>query len=129
MKAFFLSALVCAAAVSSAADLTLSIDTKAPARPSFPHGAPCVGYATDPQAGGEEAAVACRRAGAWLFRTALCDDATLAFCAQYGLRLFVVLDQASSLARTRPAEPIRPPGASLPRTRRANSRTSPSPCP
>ena len=77
MKAFFLSALVCAAAVSSAADLTLSIDTKAPARPSFPHGAPCVGYATDPQAGGEEAAVACRRAGAWLFRTALCDDATL----------------------------------------------------
>ena len=28
MKAFFLSALVCAAAVSSAADLTLSIDTR-----------------------------------------------------------------------------------------------------
>jgi hypothetical protein len=92
MKAFFLSALVCAAAVSSAADLTLSIDTKAPARQAFPHGAPCVGYAADPQAGGEEAAIACRRAGAWLFRTALCDDATLAFCAQYGLRLFVVLD-------------------------------------
>ena len=92
MKAFFLSALVCAALASSAADLTLSIDTKAPARQAFPQGAPCVGYATDPQAGGEEAAVACRRAGAWLFRTARYDDATLAFCAQYGLRLFVVLD-------------------------------------
>ena len=92
MKAFFMSVLVCAAAVSSAADLTLSIDTKAPARPSFPHGAPCVGYAVDPQIGDEAAAIACRRAGAWLFRTALCDDATLAFCAQYGLRLFLVLD-------------------------------------
>ncbi len=92
MKAFFMSALVCAAAVSSAADLTLSIDTKAPARPSFPHGAPCVGYAVDPQIGDEAAAIACRRAGAWLFRTARCDDATLQFCAQYGLRLFLVLD-------------------------------------
>lgn len=77
---------------AAAGDLTLSIDTKGTARNAFPHGVPCVGYATDPQVGGEEAALACRRAGAWLFRTALCDDETLAFCARYGLRLFVVLD-------------------------------------
>lgn len=92
MKAFFLSALVCAAVVSSAADLTLSIDTKGPKRNAFPHGAPCVGYAADPLAGDESAVLACRRAGAWLFRTSLCDDATLEFCGQYGLRLFIVLD-------------------------------------
>ena len=81
-----------AALASGAGDLTLSIDTKAPKRDAFPHGAPCVGYAVDPQIGDEAAAIACRRAGAWLFRTALCDDATLQFCAQYGLRLFLVLD-------------------------------------
>ena len=77
---------------ATAGDLTLSIDTKGPKRNAFPHGAPCVGYAADPLAGDESAVLACRRAGAWLFRTSLCDDATLEFCGQYGLRLFIVLD-------------------------------------
>ncbi len=92
MKSLLTLLLAGAALVSAAGNLALSIDTKAPSRAAFPHGAPCVGYAADPQVGGEEAALACRRAGAWLFHTALCDDATLQFCAQYGLRLFLVLD-------------------------------------
>lgn len=81
-----------ASLAAAAGDITLSIDTKAPGRNAFPHGAPCVGYAVDPQIGDEDAALACRRAGAWLFRTSLCDEATLQFCNRYGLRLFVVLD-------------------------------------
>jgi len=75
-----------------AKDLTIAIDTTAPKRDAFPHYVPCVGYAADPKAGDEAAALACRRAGAWLFHTSLCDDATLEFCDLYGLRLFVVLD-------------------------------------
>jgi len=88
------SLFVCTALALAAAakDLTLAIDTTGPARDAFPHDAPCVGYAADPQVGDEEAVLACRRAGAWLFRSSRCDDATLAFAAQYGLRLFVVLD-------------------------------------
>ena len=83
-----------------AKDLTLSIDTTAPKRNAFPCDVPCVGYAADPQAGDEAAALACRRAGAWLFRTSLCDDATLEFCDLFGLRLFVVLegDQKAAIA-------------------------------
>lgn len=92
MKAILPLILTGAALMSAAGDLTLSIDTKAPKRDAYPHGAPCVGYAADPKAGGEETAIACRRAGAWLFRTSLCDDATLEFCDQYGLRLFLVID-------------------------------------
>lgn len=92
MKGFIISVIACVALASAAGDLTLSIDTKGPKRNAFPHGAPCVGYAVDPKAGGEEAVKACRRAGAWLFRTSLCDDDTLEFCDQYGLRLFIVLD-------------------------------------
>ena len=92
MKRLIPAVIACAALASAAGDLTLQIDTKGPKRKAFPHDAPCVGYAADPQAGDESAALACRRAGAWLFRTTLCDDATLAFCGQYGLRLFLVLD-------------------------------------
>jgi len=92
MKGLVLFAIAGAAFASGAVDLTLAINTKATPRDAFPHGAPCVGYAADPRAGDEEAALACRRAGAWLFRTTLCDDATLEFCGRYGLRLFLVLD-------------------------------------
>lgn len=75
-----------------ARDITLAIDTTGSRREAFPHGAPCVGYSADPKAGGDEAFVlACRHAGGWLFHTTVCDDATLAFCAEYELRLFVVL--------------------------------------
>ena len=83
-----------------AKDLTIAIDTTAPKRDAFPHYVPCVGYAADPKAGDEAAALACRRAGAWLFHTSLCDDATLEFCDLYGLRLFVVLegDQKAAIA-------------------------------
>lgn len=92
MKGFITTFLAVAALTAAARDITLSIDTKAPKRNAYPHGAPCVGYAVDPKVGDEEAAIACRRAGAWLFRTALCDDATLEFCDKYGLRLFIILD-------------------------------------
>ena len=92
MRNLLIATLACAALASAAGDLTLSIDTKGPTRKAFPHDAPCVGYAADPQIGDESAALACRRAGAWLFRTSLCDDATLEFCGQYGLHLFLVLD-------------------------------------
>jgi hypothetical protein len=92
MKCLSLILLVGTALAAAAGNLTLLIDTTAPERSAFPHDAPCVGYAADPQVGDEAAALACRRAGAWLFRTSLCDDATLQFCGQYGLRLFLVLD-------------------------------------
>lgn len=92
MRGIYLFAFVCSALVSFAKDLTLRIDTTLPERNAFPCDAPCVGYAADPRSGDETQAKACRRAGAWLFHTSVCDDATLAFCAQYGLRLFLVLD-------------------------------------
>ena len=50
------------------------------------------GYGTDPVPGGEDAALACRRAGAWSFHSSKCDDATLAFLAKYDLRIFLLLD-------------------------------------
>lgn len=50
------------------------------------------GYGTDPVSGGDDAALACRRAGAWSFRSSKCDDATLAFLAKYDLRVFLLLD-------------------------------------
>lgn len=92
MKGILIAITAGAALLSGAGEVTFTIDTTGPSRNAFPHDAPFVGYAADPQAGGEEAAVACRRAGAWLFRTTKADDATLKFCAQYGLRLFLVLD-------------------------------------
>lgn len=50
------------------------------------------GYGADPIPGGEDAALACRRAGAWSFLSSKCDDATLAFLAKYDLRVFLLLD-------------------------------------
>ena len=91
MKGLAIAFLAAVSSTAIARDMTLSIDTTAPKRNAFPCGVPCVGYAADPQPGDEAAALACRRAGAWLFRTSLCDDATLGFCDRYGLRLFVVL--------------------------------------
>ena len=100
MKRFATVFLAGMALAAVAKDLTRSIDTTAPKRNAFPCDVPCVGYAADPKAGDEAAALACRRAGAWLFHTTRCDDATLEFCGKYGLRLFVVLDgdQTSAIA-------------------------------
>ena len=100
MKRLLLLCAAFAAFASSAVDLTIAIDTTGPRRNAFPHYVPCVGYAADPQIGDETAALACRRAGAWLFHTTCCDDATLEFCGKYGLRLFVVLegDQTTAIA-------------------------------
>lgn len=92
MKGLYLLLLAFAAFAASAKQMTITITTDTPPRPSYPYGVPFVGYAADPQPGDESAVLACRRAGAWIFRTAKCDDETLAFCSRYGLRLFLVVD-------------------------------------
>lgn len=89
---------------SAAREFTLPIDTTGFHRESLPYGVPFVGYSADPKAADDDASVAaCRRAGAWFFRTTLCDDATLRFCNKYAMKLFVVLDgdKESNLAALR----------------------------
>lgn len=54
-------------------------------------GVPGFGYADDPVPGGEEAVLRCRQAGAWAFRTARCDDATLAFVTKAKIKVVLVL--------------------------------------
>lgn len=92
MRRAILLALSCAALQLGAKEVTISLDSATRGRSFRPDGALRIGYAADPAAGGEDAALACRRAGAWSFRSSKCDDATLAFLAKYGLRVFLLLD-------------------------------------
>lgn len=92
MKLVFLLAAVCAAFQLGAKDAVIALDSLAKGRSFRSAGAISFGYAVDPTAGGEEAAAACRRAGAWSFLSAKCDDATLGFLAKYGLRVFLQVD-------------------------------------
>ena len=91
------SALIALAALFAALplaakDVTAKADVKAKSRPFYTDRFLRVGYAADPAVGGEEAARRCRRAGAWSFRTSKCDDATLAFCQTYALRIVLLPD-------------------------------------
>lgn len=86
-----LAAVACAASLA-AKDVTALVDVRAAPRPFYTDRFMRVGYVADPVVGGEDAALRCRRAGAWTFRTSKCDDATLGFCARYGLRIVLVLD-------------------------------------
>ena len=92
MRRAILLALSCAALQLGAKEVTISLDSATRGRSFRPDGAMRIGYAADPVAGGEDAALACRRAGAWSFRSSKCDDATLAFLAKYNLRVFLLLD-------------------------------------
>lgn len=92
MRSVILLCLICAACQLGAKEVTISLDSAVRGRSLFPNGALRIGYATDPVAGGEDAALLCRRAGAWSFRSSKCDDATLAFLAKYGLRVFLLLN-------------------------------------
>ena len=98
------AALFAAALPLLAKEVTAHVDAKAVPRQFYATGWGCekgsdysdgflrVGYAADPVAGGEEAALRCRKAGAWTFRTTKCDDETLAFCSRYALRIVLVLE-------------------------------------
>lgn len=92
MRRAILLALSCAALQLGAKEVTISLDSATRGRSFRPGGALRIGYAADPAAGGEDAVLACRRAGAWSFRSSKCDDATLAFLAKYDLRVFLLLD-------------------------------------
>ena len=92
MKRIVCLAALLAAGVAVAKDVTLNLDVNASRRAFFAGGAIPVGYAADPKAGDEAAVLAYRHAGAWLFRSSVCDDETLAFLSRYGIKLFLVLD-------------------------------------
>lgn len=92
MRRAILLALSCAALQLCSKEVTISLDSATQGRSFRPDGALRIGYAANPAVGGEDAALACRRAGAWSFRSSKCDDATLAFLAKYGLRVFLLLD-------------------------------------
>lgn len=95
---------LCAALPLAARDITGHADITAKPRPFYgtgwgnPSGSTYkdgflrVGYATDPIPGDEDAALRCRRAGAWTFRTSKCDDETLEFLHRYGLKIVFVPD-------------------------------------
>ena len=85
-------AALTAAFACGAKDVSIELDAGAAKRPFFADGVIPVGYAADPKPGDEAAALACRRAGAWLFHTSVCDDATLAFLSEYGIRIVLVID-------------------------------------
>ena len=85
-------AALAAAFVCCAKDVAIDLDHQAAKRAFFSRGGIPVGYVADPKPGDEAAALACRRAGAWLFHTSVCDDATLAFLSEYGLRIVLVVD-------------------------------------
>ena len=87
-----LSAALGAAFACAAKDVTVELDPASPKRAFFSHGVIPVGYMDTPRPGEEAEALACRRAGAWIFHTSACDDATLAFLDRYGMRMVLVLD-------------------------------------
>ena len=87
-----LSAALTTAFACAAKDVTVDLDCNSPKRAFFSHGVIPVGYMDSPRPGDEAAALACRRAGAWIFHTSACDDATLAFLDRYGMRMVLVLD-------------------------------------
>ena len=87
-----LSVALAAAVVCGAKDVSIDIDCTLPKRAFFTRGTIPVGYRTDPKPGDEAAALVCRRSGAWIFHTSKCDDETLAFLSEYGMRMVLVLD-------------------------------------
>lgn len=89
-RTLLLSAALIAALPLVARDVTAQADSRATPRPFYTDGFFRVGYAADPVVGGEDAALRCRRAGAWTFRTSKCDDKTLEFLHRYGLRIVLV---------------------------------------
>ena len=92
MKRLVLGFVALAAVVCCAKDVTIDLDYDAANRAFFSHGGVPVGYVADPKAGDEVSVLAYRRAGAWLFHTSVCDDATLEFLSKYGIRIVLVLD-------------------------------------
>lgn len=91
MRRTVIAAAVLAAGLPLLAkDMTARVIREAKSRPFYTQGFLRVGYATDPIAGGEDAAFRCRRAGAWTFRTSKCDDETLGFCQRYGLKIILL---------------------------------------
>ena len=92
MKRLVLGFAALAAVVCCAKDVTIDLDCNAAKRAFFSHGGIPIGYVDNPKAGDEAAVLACRRAGAWMFHTSVCDDATLAFLSKYGIRIVLVLD-------------------------------------
>lgn len=89
-RAAVVLAALSAALPLAAKNVTALADIHAAPRPFYTDGFLRVGYATDPLAGGEDAALRCRRAGAWTFRTSKCDEATLRFLHDYGLKAVFV---------------------------------------
>ncbi len=75
-----------------AGDLELSVDRSGAALHDFRAWCPGFGYAADPVVGGEKALLDCRHAGARLFRTAKCDEATLGFLKRGQMRALLLLD-------------------------------------
>lgn len=92
MRRVALLVLSCAVLQLGAKDVTISLDSAAKGRGFRSGAAMRIGYAADPAAGGEDAALAYRRAGAWSFLSSKCDDETLKFLAKYGLRVFLRVD-------------------------------------
>lgn len=93
MKRLLVLSVALAAALSGGAkDVSIDLDCTSPKRPFFRDGTIPVGYSADPKPGDEAAALACRRSGAWIFHTSKCDDETLAFLSEYGMRMVLVLD-------------------------------------
>lgn len=91
MRRTVIAAAVLAAGLPLLAkDMTARVILDAKSRPFYTDGFLRIGYAADPLAGGEEAALRCRRAGAWAFRTSKCDDETLKFCQRYGLKIILL---------------------------------------
>lgn len=82
--------------LSVAKDLELSVDRSGAALHDFRAWCPGFGYAADPVVGGEKAVLDCRHAGARLFRTAKCDEATLGFLKRGEMRVLLIVDGDAS---------------------------------
>lgn len=83
-----------------AAAVTLAVNMKGTPLATYDRGIPAFGYVADPQVGGEEAILACRKAGAWAFRTKRTDERTFAFLKEAGLKAIVVLEGDPAKARS-----------------------------
>lgn len=94
MRAFAIAVSAACLALAAGAkqrEFSFTLDYRDQPLADVARGIPGFGYAADPVPGGEEAVLRCRRAGAWTFRTAKCDDATLAFARSAKIKVVLVL--------------------------------------
>lgn len=91
-KTLMLAAVACAALAIEAKDCKILVDQTAAPIVTTTKEFPGFGYVDDPRIGGEEVCLDYRHAGAWIFKSKKCDEATLKFLAKYDIRLLLVLE-------------------------------------